>query len=170
MVALGKLRTHLLLRDFCYFWNQILFQNCLLNTSLFFLNSCPYPKGKKPNSYCVMPVSLVSLATQLLAPFSEIAQLQTAASREVIQPLAPAPPMPDLYCRRNTIGTHGPYLWGSLLSLGFPDSSVGKESACNAGDPGLSPGWGRSAFSLGTFDGLTWGVTRKWEQGNITHY
>ena len=28
---------------------------------------------------------------------------------------------------------------------GFPDSSVGKESACNAGDPGLIPGSGRSA-------------------------
>ena len=26
-----------------------------------------------------------------------------------------------------------------------PDSSVGKESACNAGDPGSIPGWGRSA-------------------------
>ena len=25
---------------------------------------------------------------------------------------------------------------------GFPDSSVGKESACNAGDPGLVPGLG----------------------------
>ena len=24
--------------------------------------------------------------------------------------------------------------------MGFPDSSVGKESACNAGDPGLIPG------------------------------
>ena len=29
--------------------------------------------------------------------------------------------------------------------VGFPDSSVGKESACNAGDPGLIPGLGRSA-------------------------
>ena len=29
--------------------------------------------------------------------------------------------------------------------LGFPDSSVGKESACNAGDPGLIPGSGSSA-------------------------
>ena len=29
--------------------------------------------------------------------------------------------------------------------LGFPDSSVGKESACNAGDPGSIPGSGRSA-------------------------
>ena len=28
---------------------------------------------------------------------------------------------------------------------GFPDSSDGKESACNAGDPGLIPGLGRSA-------------------------
>ena len=28
--------------------------------------------------------------------------------------------------------------------LGFPGSSVGKESACNAGDQGLIPGLGRS--------------------------
>ena len=32
----------------------------------------------------------------------------------------------------------------SFLTLGFPDSSVGKESACSAGDPGLLPGLGRS--------------------------
>ena len=31
------------------------------------------------------------------------------------------------------------------LTKGFPDSSVGKESACNAGDPGSIPGSGRSA-------------------------
>ena len=31
------------------------------------------------------------------------------------------------------------------IVLGFPDSSVGKESACNAGDPGSIPGWGKSA-------------------------
>ena len=29
--------------------------------------------------------------------------------------------------------------------VGFPDSSVGKESACNTGDPGSIPGSGRSA-------------------------
>ena len=29
-------------------------------------------------------------------------------------------------------------------TMGFPDSSVGKESACNAGDPGFIPGSGRS--------------------------
>ena len=28
--------------------------------------------------------------------------------------------------------------------MGFPDSSVGKESAFNAGDCGSIPGWGRS--------------------------
>ena len=28
--------------------------------------------------------------------------------------------------------------------MGFPGSSVGKESACNTGYPGLIPGWGRS--------------------------
>ena len=31
------------------------------------------------------------------------------------------------------------------LGLGFPDSSVGKESTCNVGDPGSIPGAGRSA-------------------------
>ena len=31
------------------------------------------------------------------------------------------------------------------MHRGFPDSSVGKESACNAGDPGLIPELGRSA-------------------------
>ena len=31
-----------------------------------------------------------------------------------------------------------------VLDLCFPDSSVGKESACNVGDAGLIPGLGRS--------------------------
>ena len=31
------------------------------------------------------------------------------------------------------------------MYMGFPDSSVGKESTCNAGDPSLIPGTGRSA-------------------------
>ena len=34
---------------------------------------------------------------------------------------------------------------GLPIVLGFPDSSVGKESACNAGDPDSIPGLGRSA-------------------------
>ena len=32
----------------------------------------------------------------------------------------------------------------SMQPGGFPSSSVGKESACNAGDPGSIPRWGRS--------------------------
>ena len=32
-----------------------------------------------------------------------------------------------------------------VITLGFPDSPVGKESTCNAGDPGSIPGLGRSA-------------------------
>ena len=32
----------------------------------------------------------------------------------------------------------------SISKMGFPDSSVGKESACNEGDLGLIPGLGRS--------------------------
>ena len=43
-----------------------------------------------------------------------------------------------------------PHLLGHLgiemsLCLGFSDSSVGKESACSAGDPSSIPGLGRSA-------------------------
>ena len=35
--------------------------------------------------------------------------------------------------------------WASLvLKMGFPDSSVGKDSACNARDPRLIPGSGKS--------------------------
>ena len=36
-------------------------------------------------------------------------------------------------------------LQASTLSEGFPGGSEGKESACNAGDPGLIPGSGRCA-------------------------
>ena len=37
------------------------------------------------------------------------------------------------------------YIYKSLsLSFVFHDSSVGKESTCNAGDPGSTPGLGRS--------------------------
>ena len=37
------------------------------------------------------------------------------------------------------------YMTERLSLLGFPDSSVGKESTCNAGDPSLIPGLGRFA-------------------------
>ena len=45
----------------------------------------------------------------------------------------------------------------SLLLLGFPDSSVGKESACNAGDPRLIPGSGRS-----TGEGIGYPLQYSW--------
>ena len=36
----------------------------------------------------------------------------------------------------------GPALFKNyLFNWGFPDGSVGKESICNAGDPGLILGW-----------------------------
>ena len=44
------------------------------------------------------------------------------------------------------------FFWNSLAfymiqsgAMGFPNSSVGKELACNAGDPSSIPGSGRSA-------------------------
>ena len=36
------------------------------------------------------------------------------------------------------------HLLNFFFLMGFPHSSVGKESACNAGDPGSIPGSGRS--------------------------
>ena len=38
----------------------------------------------------------------------------------------------------------GVELLGHRVCMGFPGSSAGKESACNAGGPGLIPGLGRS--------------------------
>ena len=64
---------------------------------------------------------------------------------------------------------------------GFPDSSVGKESACNAGDPGSIPGLGRSAgegkgYPL-QYSGLEnsmkytiHGVTKNWTQLSDFHF
>ena len=39
----------------------------------------------------------------------------------------------------------GGLVFNGASLAGFPDSSVGKESACNAGDPGSILGWGRFA-------------------------
>ena len=41
--------------------------------------------------------------------------------------------------------------------MGFPDSSVGKESACSAGDPGSIPGSGRS-----TGEGIGYPLQYSW--------
>ena len=63
----------------------------------------------------------------------------------------------------------------------MPGSSVGKESACIAGDPGLNPGLGRSSgerigyplqsSGLENFMGcIVHGVTKSWTQLNNFHF
>ena len=49
------------------------------------------------------------------------------------------------------------YIEISVYALGFPNSSVGKESACNAGDPSLIPGLGRS-----TGEGIGYPLQYSW--------
>ena len=69
---------------------------------------------------------------------------------------------------------------GSAPSWGFPDSSVGKESACNAEDPGSIPGLGRSPgegndYSLqysgleNSMDCIVHGVAKSWTQLSDFH-
>ena len=48
---------------------------------------------------------------------------------------------PDPFC----FSLRSDKLPGTALPTSFPDSSVGKESAYKAGDPGLIPGLGRSS-------------------------
>ena len=57
------------------------------------------------------------------------------------------------------------------IILGFPDNSVGKESACNPGDPSLIPGWERP-----TGEGIDYPLQYSWaslvaslEKGKATH-
>ena len=49
-------------------------------------------------------------------------------------------------------------LWNLInTAKGFPDNSVGKESACNARDPSLISGWGRS-----TGEGIGYPLQYSW--------
>ena len=56
--------------------------------------------------------------------------------------------------------------------VGFPDSSVGKESTCNAGDPASIPGSGRSPIGYPlqysgleqSMDCIVLGFTKSWTQ------
>ena len=68
-----------------------------------------------------------------------------------------------------------------MTPLGFPDSSVGKESTRNAGDPGSIPGLGRSpGEGLGyplqysdlenSMDCIVQGVTKSWTQLSYFHF
>ena len=74
----------------------------------------------------------------------------------------------------------------SPSSMGFPGSSVGKESASSAGDPGLISGWKRSPGEGNSYPlqysclenpmdrGAWWatvhGVTESWTQLSDEHF
>ena len=45
-----------------------------------------------------------------------------------------------------------------MVSKGFPDSSVGNDSSCNAGDPSSIPGLGRSAG-----EGMDYSLQYSWD-------
>ena len=64
---------------------------------------------------------------------------------------------------RDIGGGGGSSLWG------FPCSSVGKESACYAGDPGSIPGLGRSpGEEMATHSSiLAWRIPRTEEPGGL---
>ena len=55
------------------------------------------------------------------------------------------------------IETRSPALQADSLPFGFSDSSVGKESACDTGDPSLIPGSGRS-----TGEGIGYPLQYSW--------
>ena len=68
-----------------------------------------------------------------------------------------------------------------LKIKGSPSSSVGKESACKAGDPGSIPGWGRSPGEGNGYplqylglenptDYVVHGVTKSWTQLSDSHF
>ena len=69
-------------------------------------------------------------------------------------------------------------LHSPVMYWGFPDSSVGKESTCNAGDPGSISGLGRSAgegkgYPLqysGMEKSIVHGVTKSWTQLSDYHF
>ena len=53
--------------------------------------------------------------------------------------------------------------------MGFPDSSVGKESAYNAGDLGLIPGLGRSPGEVNTHSSIpAWRIPWGCKESDMT--
>ena len=49
-----------------------------------------------------------------------------------------------VYCCKHCIREMVEYYLKVNCDKSFPGGSAGKESTCNAGDPGSIPGWGRS--------------------------
>ena len=71
--------------------------------------------------------------------------------------------------------------FGAMKGTGLPDSLAGKESACNAGDPGLIPGLGRSTgegigYPLqcsgleNSMDCIVHGVAKSWTRLSDFHF
>ena len=74
------------------------------------------------------------------------------------------------------------YIFGCALCLAFPGGSDMKESACNAGDLGLIPGWGRfpgegngyplqcscleNSMDRGAWRATVHGIVKSWTQQN----
>ena len=69
----------------------------------------------------------------------------------------------------------------AVASTAFSGSSVGKESACNAGDPGSIPWWGRSpgegiGYPLqysgleNSMDRIVHGVAKRWTRLSDFHF
>ena len=74
----------------------------------------------------------------------------------------------------------------TALQKGFPGGSGGKESACNAGDQDLIPGWGRShregngyplqyscledSMDKGAWRATVHGVTKSWTRLSDFHF
>ena len=65
------------------------------------------------------------------------------------------------FCKRGMLREKS-ILTHTLLSLGFPNSSVGKESACNAGDPSSILGSGRSAGGRSAGEGIGYPLQDSW--------
>ena len=57
----------------------------------------------------------------------------------------------------HSLGQHNALMAETSFVLGFPHSSVDKESICNAGDPSLIPGLGRS-----TGEGIGYPLQYSW--------
>ena len=84
-------------------------------------------------------------------------------SLATLGPPIQAGPLSLIFPSHTFLGFANIYLNVSSAGMGFPGGSDGKESACNAGDPGLIPGLGRSpgerewlptpVFLLGEFYG-----------------
>ena len=83
-----------------------------------------------------------------------------------------------------SLGSYSPIIFGNTLSAlpifpclcvivkvqwGFPGGSDGKESACNTGDLGSIPGWGRSLEKgMATHSGiLAWRIPGTEESGRL---